>query len=107
MKASILAALLAGLSALPASAGDVRPHRPFLATLSNTAPLVFGMTEAEVSAALGLPLQYVSGRPGNEMFIVPRPSTGLFNREARLFLQFRHNRLTGWKGDWGRNWMWE
>lgn len=65
------------------------------------------MTEADASLALGVPLEYVSGRPGHEMFIVPRPSPGRFNREARLFLQFRHHRLTGWKGDWGRNWMWD
>lgn len=102
-----IAAVLATLSALPASAGDVRPRAPFLATLSNTAPLTFGMTPDQASAVLGAPLQYVRGRPGHAMFIVPRPSPGLFNREARLFLQFRHNRLTGWKGDWGRNWRWD
>jgi hypothetical protein len=33
--------------------------------------------------------------------------SGFFDRGDRLFLQFRHNRLTGWKGDWGRNWMWQ
>ena len=33
--------------------------------------------------------------------------TGFFNRKDRLYLQFRHGRLAGWKGDWGRNWMWQ
>lgn len=102
-----LAALLFALSLLPASAGELRSRAPFLATLSNNTPLVFGMTPDDASAALGAPLQYVRGKPGNEMFIVPRPNPGLFNREVRLFLQFRHNRLAGWKGDWSRNWMWD
>jgi len=31
----------------------------------------------------------------------------LFNHHHRLFLQFRHGRLAGWKGDWGHNWMWQ
>ena len=33
--------------------------------------------------------------------------SGLFNHRHRLFLQFRKGRLTGWKGDWGHNWMWQ
>jgi hypothetical protein len=66
--------------------------------------------EAEDAArALGMPLNYISGRPGDEIYLVFRPigGSGFFNRRDRLYLQFRHGRLTGWKGDWGRNWMWQ
>jgi hypothetical protein len=31
----------------------------------------------------------------------------LFPNRHRLYLQFRKGRLAGWKGDWGRNWMWQ
>lgn len=82
-------------------------HAPFTRTLSNTTPLVFGMNEMEATAALGVPLVYLRGRPGNETFAAERPNPTYLNREARLFLQFRNGRLTGWKGDWGRNWMWQ
>lgn len=81
---------------------------PFVATLSNTTPLVFGMDATEAAAALGMPLNYVGGQPGNETYLVIRTQggTGFFDRKDRLYLQFRHGRLAGWKGDWGRNWMW-
>jgi hypothetical protein len=85
-----------------------QPQRvPFTQSLSNTTPLTFGMTAAEAAAALGVPLDYVSGAPGNEMLAAKRPSPVYNRREAHLFLQFRSGRLTGWKGDWSRNWMWE
>jgi hypothetical protein len=82
---------------------------PFVATLSNNTPLVFGMGEEEAARALGTPLNYISGRPGDEIFFVFRDigGTGFFNRKDRLYLQFRRGRLAGWKGDWGRNWMWQ
>lgn len=73
----------------------------------NTAPLLFGMNVAETAAALGVPLAYVAGRPGNEVFVAARPGgSGYFPRDDRLYLQFRKGRLTGWKGDWGKRWMW-
>ena len=82
---------------------------PFIATLSNTTPLVFGMNATEAAAALGMPLDYVSGKPGDELFLVIRTQggSGFFDRRDRLYLQFRRGRLAGWKGDWGRNWMWQ
>jgi hypothetical protein len=82
---------------------------PFPLTLSNTTPLVFDM-DAEVTArALGTPLHYVSGRPGDEVWLTFRThgGSGLLPRQDRLYLQFRGGRLTGWKGDWGRSWMWQ
>ncbi len=85
------------------------PRVPFTATLSNHTPLVFGMDVAGASQALGEPLSYVSGRPGNEIYLAIRDigGSGLLNHHDRLFLQFRKGRLTGWKADWGHNWMWQ
>ncbi|KIZ35865.1 hypothetical protein OO17_25285 [Rhodopseudomonas palustris] len=81
---------------------------PFAATLSNTTPLAFGMDAEDAARALGKPLNYISGRPGEEIYLVFRDigGSGFFNRRDRLYLQFRRGRLAGWKGDWGRNWMW-
>lgn len=82
---------------------------PFTATLSNITPLAFGMDVGETSRALGQPLQYIKGRPGEETFLALRDlgGSGLVRHHHRLFLQFRHGRLTGWKEDYGDNWMWQ
>jgi hypothetical protein len=106
-------AALVPLSAAPARAqqpGAAQPPRlPFIETLSNNTPLAFGMDANQTALALGQPLQYVSGRPGNEVYLALRNigGSGLLPYRHRLFLQFRHGRLAGWKGDWGENWMWE
>jgi hypothetical protein len=86
---------------------DGRP--PFYATMSNHRPLAFGMDVEQVSAALKQPLQYVSGPPGNEIYLALRNlgGSGLINHHDRLFLQFRNGRLAGWKEDYGKNWMWQ
>ena len=62
-----------------------------------------------VARALGTPLNYISGRPGDETLLAFRNvgGSGLFFHKDRLYLQFRKGRLTGWKGDWGHNWMWQ
>ena len=85
------------------------PRAPFTTTLSNHTPLVFGMDVSDASRALGEPLGYVSGRPGDEIYLAIRNlgGSGLLNHHDRLFLQFRNGRLTGWKADWGHNWMWQ
>jgi hypothetical protein len=86
------------------------PHSPpFTATLSNNTPLAFGMDVEDVSRALETPLNYISGRPGDEIYLTFRNTggSGLFLHKHRLFLQFRKGRLAGWKGDWGHNWMWQ
>jgi len=82
---------------------------PFTETLSNNTPLAFGMDAAEAARALGTPLNYVRGRPGEEVYLTFRNigGSGLFYKKDRLFLQFRKGRLAGWKGDWGDNWMWQ
>jgi hypothetical protein len=104
---SIAVALTALTLTTAAASAEPKQRVPFTQSLSNTIPLSFGMTADEAAAALGVPLAFVSGRPGNEVLAAARPSSGYFSRDARLFLQFRNSRLTGWKGDWGRNWMWE
>jgi hypothetical protein len=82
---------------------------PFNFTLSNNTPLAFGMPPADAARTLGVPLAWVSGRSGNEIYLAIRDvgGSGFFDRRDRLFLQFRKGQLTGWKGDWGRNWMWQ
>jgi hypothetical protein len=68
----------------------------------NAYPLAFGMTPGEASAALGKPLQYHSGPPGSEIFIVTARAgiPGFYPTENIIALQFRRGRLTGWKKDW-------
>jgi len=97
-------------AAVPAGAQPLlRPDLPFTETLSNNTPLAFGMPADAAARALGVPLAWVSGRRGNEIYLAIRDigGSGFFDRRDRLFLQFRHGRLTGWKGDWGHNWMWQ
>lgn len=87
----------------------ITPDVPFTATLSNATPLAFGITTDDAARTLGTPLTYISGRPGHEIYLAIRTfgGSGFFDRRDRLYLQFRKGRLTGWKGDWGRNWMWQ
>jgi hypothetical protein len=75
---------------------------PFVAP-TNGVPLGFGMNPDEASQALGVPLNYVRGSPGNELFLaVPNiKGSALSVRSDGLYLQFRKGHLTGWKGDWG------
>jgi hypothetical protein len=91
------------------AATSTSPRVPFTEELSNIAPLAFGMDVTETSRALGQPLQFVSGRPGQEIYLAFRNTggSGLINHHHRLFLQFRNGKLAGWKGDWGHNWMWQ
>ena len=82
---------------------------PFTTTLSNITPLVVGMNIDAATQALGTQLSYVSGRPGDEVFLAHRNvgGSGLFDHNDQLYLQFRQGRLAAWKGDWGHNWMWQ
>lgn len=109
LPAAIVAVALMGPTAPAVSQPLPSFDAPFTATLSNTTPLAFGMGVASAARALDTPLTYLRGRPGDEIYLAYRQigGSGLFRRKDRLFLQFRHGRLTGWKGDWGQNWMWE
>src|SRR5262249_52567150 len=69
IKAALTATLGLLLLAVPALAQEQRPPRlPFTATLSNNAPLAFGMTVEQAAAALNAPLKYIRGTPHNEVF---------------------------------------
>ena len=105
--ASAIAALLS--SSAQAEPFGAPPRQPFVTTLSNNTPLAFGMDAGQTAQALGQPLQYVRGRPGNEVYLALRNigGSGLIPYRHRLFLQFRHGRLAGWKEDYGENWMWQ
>ncbi|HET7888261.1 MAG TPA: hypothetical protein VFL62_18720 [Bradyrhizobium sp.] len=91
--AALTLAVLAGASA-PSAAQPV---------LASSVPLAFGMSPDEVSAALGVPLGYISGSRGNELLLaLPNvKGSALTIRSDGLYLQFRRGRLSGWKGDWG------
>jgi hypothetical protein len=80
-----------------------RAQQATSSTAPNSVPLVFGMNADQVSEALGVPLNYVRGRPGDELYLaVPNvKGAALANRSDGLYLQFRKRALTGWKGDWG------
>ena len=103
----LIAASCAQAQGLPPIGGPYPPT--FTATLSNNVPLAFGMSAGEAAFALGTPLNYVRGLPGEEIFLTFRDigGSGLFPQRHRLYLQFRKGRLAGWKGDWGKNWMWQ
>ena len=76
---------------------------PALAQQADHAPLNFGMNADQASQALGVPLNYVRGRSGNELFVaLPNvKGSALATRSDGLYLQFRRGKLAGWKGDWG------
>lgn len=110
-KSSALSIAVIALSAWSAvnAAAQQRSDIPFTTTLSNITPLVFGMSADEATAALGTPLVYMDGPPGSEIFLTTRDvgGSGFTFRHDPLYLQFRDGRLTGWKADWSRNWMWK
>jgi hypothetical protein len=86
-------------------AGLVPASAQFSSAASNRTPLAFGMDPDDASRALGTPLNYVSGTPGNEMYLALPNAEGsaLSFRKDGLYLQFREGKLMGWKGDWGTN----
>ncbi|MCW5703055.1 MAG: hypothetical protein R3D82_01210 [Xanthobacteraceae bacterium] len=114
MKQFLAASLLLATANAPAVAQGLPPiggpySPPFTATLSNNIPLAYGMSADQAAFALGVPLVYVRGLPGDETMLAFRDygGSGLFPKRDRLYLQFRKGGLAGWKGDWGHNWMWQ
>lgn len=76
---------------------------------SNAKPLAFGMTPEVAAGALDSPLTRVSGHRDSDIYYTERTSltTAFIVRERqRLWLQFRHRRLTGWRYDWDRPPAW-
>ena len=112
MKISVASAFLAvamfATGSAPANAQPPAPtggwSTPSLMTIwPDNTPLAFGMNVEEVSQTLRVPLRYVSGRRGNEIYLAIRDTSGiiLFSRRDPIYLQFRRGRLTGWKGESG------
>jgi len=68
-----------------------------------SASLSFGMTPDQTPAALGAPLSYVLGQQGQELMpALPNvKGSALSSRSDGIYLQFRKDRLAGWKGNWG------
>jgi hypothetical protein len=86
-----------------AAAGSAPACAQQIATSQGSVPLSFGMSADQASQALGVPLSYVRGKPGNELLVALPNVKGaaLASRSDGLYLQFRRSKLTGWKGDWG------
>jgi hypothetical protein len=99
------AAALLAIAMASAMLSSARAQQGAPAAAPNNTPLSFGMDAEQASRALGTTLIYVRGRPGNEMYLALSNVKGsaLANRSDGLYLQFRHGRLEGWKGDWGEN----
>ena len=99
LNVGLVTAAIMSANIAPASAA----YKAEPAAVRAGAPLAFGMTEQDASAALGVPLSYVRGRPGNELLLaLPNvKGSALTIRSDGLYLQFRRGRLTGWRGDWG------
>ena len=108
VKAAAFALLLIAGGFAPAAAQHRPPiggpyPPPFTETLSNNIPLAFGMGADEAAQALGVPLNYVRGRPGEEIFLAFRNigGSGLFTKKDRLFLQFRKGQISRLEGRLG------
>jgi hypothetical protein len=71
-------------------------------------PLAFGMTPQQVEQTVNAPLIYLSGHRGSERYMIQRMSTvpGFYPVDARIILQFRRGRLTGWRRDWQMRLYW-
>jgi len=97
--AMVLMSAIAGATLWPACA------QQGMTAAANNTPLSFGMDAQAVSLALGTTLNYVRGRPGDELYLaLPNvKGSALSDRRDGLYLQFRRGKLEGWKGDWGTN----
>jgi hypothetical protein len=84
------------LGAFGAQAGPARYPQ------TNNDPLTFGLTKDEVARLVEAPLIYLSGARGSERYLVQRLASvpGFYPVDTRIVLQFRRNRLTGWRRDW-------
>jgi hypothetical protein len=89
---------LVGALSVPSGLSHAQQQRA-----SNGMPLAFGMTVDQATQALGVPLKYVRGRPGDELFVALPNVKGsiLSDRSDGLYLQFGRGHLIAWKGDWG------
>lgn len=95
----LLLAIALLVAASPAHAGPAAGYND---------PLVLGMTPEQVEHLVQTPLIYLSGPRGSERYLVQRLSTvpGIYPVDARIVLQFRRGRLTGWRRDWQMRPFW-
>lgn len=100
MRRALVATFIALIAGVPVQAGPKGYQASYQDAYND--PLVFGMTRADVERVVGAPLVYLSGARGSERFLVERPATvpGWYLSDARIVLQFRRGRLTGWRRDW-------
>lgn len=72
--------------------------------------LRFGMTTGEVASVYGDRMSLVSNRRGAATYVVQQPAAvpGIYPPllGERLYLQFRKDRLTGWKNEWNARDLW-
>ena len=64
--------------------------------------LAFGMRKGEVARHYADPMVLLSARGRSELYMVHTRASvpGLYPVDKKVFLQFRNDRLTGWKRDW-------
>jgi hypothetical protein len=71
------------------------------AHLPDTLPLALGMTPEDAATALGVGIVRVSEQSDSVIYTTDRDAAVPgYPVGERLFLQFRHGTLTGWKYDW-------
>jgi hypothetical protein len=102
-KVAVLVVAVSGAGLVPARAQQV-----LTAPVPNNTPLSFGMDANEASLALGTTLNYIRGRPGDELYLALPNVKGatLSDRKDGLYLQFRRGKLEGWKGEWNARLPW-
>ena len=103
MRKRVFSTALVLVALASAELAPVHGQQVSVATSPGNAALAFGMNLEQASQALGVPLNYVRGRRGDELYLaLPNvKGTTLSSRSDALYLQFRKGQLVGWKGDWG------
>ena len=75
---------------------------PELKMLPSTGTVVIGCVDPRVD-----PVNVLGLKQGEAAVIRNVGGSRWSFRDDPLYLQFRSGRLTGWKADWSRNWMWQ
>jgi hypothetical protein len=102
----VAAILVVAVSGVGLASG--RAQQVSTAPVPNNTPLSFGMDANAASLALGTTLNYIRGRPGDELYLALPNVKGaaLSDRRDGLYLQFRRGRLEAWKGEWNARLPW-
>jgi hypothetical protein len=72
------------------------------ANAPNTWPLAFGMTPDQAASALGTPLNHITGRHGDDVYVADGNANipGFYSVGEHVYLKFHKGYLTGLKHDW-------